>query len=75
MDAGEVHCCSGSCAIGTNDVVHQVGVAALAVRLQDAEPRRLDRDRLTQYAKTRRDNEADPELRAEWAAALGEARQ
>jgi hypothetical protein len=36
---------------------------------------RLDRDRLTQCAKTRRDNEADSELRAEWAAALGEARQ
>jgi epoxyqueuosine reductase len=35
---------------------------------------RLDRDRLTQCAKTRRDNEADPELRAEWNAALGEAR-
>jgi len=35
---------------------------------------RLDRDRLRQRAKTRRDNEADPELRAEWAAALGEAR-
>jgi epoxyqueuosine reductase len=35
---------------------------------------RLDRDRLRQRAKTRRDNEADPELCAEWAAALGEAR-
>jgi epoxyqueuosine reductase len=33
---------------------------------------RLDRDRLRQCAKTRRDKEADPELRAEWAAALGE---
>src|SRR5262249_33795547 len=36
---------------------------------------RLDRDRLRACAKTRRDNEADPELIAEWAAALGEARQ
>ena len=35
---------------------------------------RLDRDRLKQCAKTRRDGEAEPELRAEWAAALGEAR-
>jgi epoxyqueuosine reductase len=35
---------------------------------------RLDRDRLRQRAKTRRDNEPDPELCAEWAAALGEAR-
>jgi epoxyqueuosine reductase len=33
---------------------------------------RLDRDRLRQCAKTRCDKEADPELRAEWAAALGE---
>ena len=33
---------------------------------------RLDRDRLRQCAKTRRDKEADPDLRAEWAAALGE---
>jgi len=36
---------------------------------------RLDRHRLRACAKTRRDNEADPELIAEWAAALGEARQ
>jgi len=36
---------------------------------------RLDRDRLEARAKTRCDNEADPELRVEWAAALGEARQ
>jgi len=35
---------------------------------------RLDRDRLKARAETRRDNEVDPELRAEWAAALGEAR-
>jgi epoxyqueuosine reductase len=34
---------------------------------------RLDRERLCRCAKTRRDSEADPELRAEWAAALGEA--
>jgi epoxyqueuosine reductase len=34
---------------------------------------RLDRERLSRCAKTRRDSEADPELRAEWAAALGEA--
>jgi epoxyqueuosine reductase len=34
---------------------------------------RLDRDRLRQYAKTRRHNEADPELSAEWAAALDES--
>jgi epoxyqueuosine reductase len=33
---------------------------------------RLDRDRFRACAKTRRDKEADPELRAEWAAALGE---
>ena len=33
---------------------------------------RLDRDRLRQCAKTRRDKESDPQLRAEWAAALGE---
>jgi epoxyqueuosine reductase len=35
---------------------------------------RLDRDRLAQCVKTRGDNEVDSELRAEWAAALGEAR-
>jgi len=34
---------------------------------------RLDRDRLRACAKTRREREADPELKAEWAAALGEA--
>jgi epoxyqueuosine reductase len=34
---------------------------------------RLDRHRLRQCAKTRRDNEVDPELSAEWAAALGES--
>jgi epoxyqueuosine reductase len=34
---------------------------------------RLDRDRLSRCAKTRRDNEADAELGAEWDAALGEA--
>jgi epoxyqueuosine reductase len=34
---------------------------------------RLDRDRLRQCAKTRRHNEADPELSAEWAAALDES--
>ena len=33
---------------------------------------RLDRDRLRQCAKTRRDKESDPELCGEWAAALGE---
>jgi len=36
---------------------------------------RLDRDRLTERAKTRRDRDSDPELSAEWTAALGEARQ
>jgi epoxyqueuosine reductase len=36
---------------------------------------RLDCDRLRACAKTRRDNETDPELRAEWTAALSEARQ
>ena len=35
----------------------------------------LDRDRLRACAKTRRKRESDPELKAEWAAALGEARQ
>jgi epoxyqueuosine reductase len=34
----------------------------------------LDRGRLRACAKTRRDNETDAELKAEWAAALGEAR-
>jgi epoxyqueuosine reductase len=34
---------------------------------------RLDRDRLRACAKTRCEREADPELKAEWAAALGEA--
>jgi epoxyqueuosine reductase len=34
----------------------------------------LDRDRLRACAKTRRDSETDPELKAEWAVALGEAR-
>jgi epoxyqueuosine reductase len=34
----------------------------------------LDRGRLRVCAETRRDNETDPELKAEWAAALGEAR-
>jgi epoxyqueuosine reductase len=36
---------------------------------------RLDRERLRACATTRRDNEADPDLRAEWDAVLGEARQ
>ena len=36
---------------------------------------RLDRDRLEDCAKTRRQHETDPELKAEWAAALGEAVQ
>ncbi len=36
---------------------------------------RLNRDRLGQCAKARRDNEADPELKSEWTAALGEATQ
>jgi epoxyqueuosine reductase len=35
---------------------------------------RLDRDRLNRCAKTRRRSDADAELDAEWAAALGEAR-
>jgi epoxyqueuosine reductase len=36
---------------------------------------RLDRDRLSRCAEARREDAADPELRAEWAAALGEAAQ
>jgi len=35
---------------------------------------RLDRDRLSACAKRHRARESDPELQAEWAAALGEAR-
>ena len=35
---------------------------------------RLDRERLSRCVKAHRDTEADPELRAEWVAALGEAR-
>jgi epoxyqueuosine reductase len=34
---------------------------------------RLDRDRLRRCAEMRRDSRADPELKAEWAAALDEA--
>jgi epoxyqueuosine reductase len=36
---------------------------------------RLDRERLRACAKTRRDNETDPELSAEWTAAVGEVRR
>jgi epoxyqueuosine reductase len=36
---------------------------------------RLDRDRLSRCAKTRRRHDADAELGAEWDAALGEARR